>query len=120
MESDLLTVMQAVTEEKLADTEVKFGTGSAACVIMASGGYPTAYKKGFEITVPADCPAEVYVAGAELKDGKMVTSGGRVLGVTAVADTLPLAIERAYAHAEGVVFENGFCRRDIGQKALKA
>ena len=120
LESDLLTVMQAVTEEKLADTEVKFGTGSAACVIMASGGYPTAYKKGFEITVPADCPAEVYVAGAELKDGKMVTSGGRVLGVTTVKNTLREALDASYEAVKTISFEGAYYRHDIGAKALRA
>ncbi len=120
LESDLLTVMQAVTEEKLADTEVKFGTGSAACVIMASGGYPTAYKKGFEITVPADCPAEVYVAGAELKDGKMVTSGGRVLGVTTVKNTLREALDASYEAVKTISFEGAYYRHDIGARALRA
>ncbi len=120
LESDLLTVMKAVTEEKLAETEVKFGTGSAACVIMASGGYPTAYKKGFEITVPADCPAEVYVAGAELKDGKMVTSGGRVLGVTTVRNTLKEALDASYEAVKTIAFEGAYYRHDIGARALRA
>ena len=120
LESDLLTVMQAVTEEKLADAEVKFGKGSAACVIMASGGYPTAYKKGFEITVPADCAAEVYVAGAELKDGKMVTSGGRVLGVTSVGDTLQDALNASYEAVKTITFEGAYYRHDIGARALRA
>ena len=120
LESDLLTVMQAVTEEKLADTDVKFGKGSAACVIMASGGYPTAYKKGFEITVPADCAAEVYVAGAELKDGKMVTSGGRVLGVTSVGDTLKDALNASYEAVKTITFEGAYYRHDIGARALRA
>ena len=120
LESDLLTVMKAVTDEKLAETEVKFGNGSAACVIMASGGYPTAYKKGFEITVPADCDAEVYVAGAELKDGKMVTSGGRVLGVTTVRDTLKEALDASYEAVKTITFEGAYYRHDIGARALKA
>ena len=120
LESDLLTVMQAVTEEKLADADVKFGKGSAACVIMASGGYPTAYKKGFEIAVPADCAAEVYVAGAELKDGKMVTSGGRVLGVTSVGDTLQDALNASYEAVKTITFEGAYYRHDIGARALRA
>jgi phosphoribosylamine--glycine ligase len=120
LESDLLTVMQAVTEERLAETEVKFGKGSAACVIMASGGYPTSYKKGFEITVPADCSAEVYVAGAELKDGRMVTSGGRVLGVTTVRETLKEALAASYESVKTISFEGAYYRHDIGARALRA
>ncbi len=120
LESDLLTVMQAVTEERLAETEVKFGAGSAACVIMASGGYPTSYKKGFEITIPADCGAEVYVAGAELKDGKLVTSGGRVLGVTTVRDTLKEALDASYKSVGTISFEGAYYRHDIGARALRA
>ena len=120
LESDLLTVMQAVTEERLAETEVKFGAGSAACVIMASGGYPTSYKKGFEITIPADCGAEVYVAGAELKDGKLVTSGGRVLGVTTVRATLKEALDASYKSVGTISFEGAYYRHDIGARALRA
>ena len=120
LESDLLTVMQAVTEEKLAETEVKFGTGSAACVIMASGGYPTSYKKGFEITIPADSREAVYVAGAELKDGKLVTSGGRVLGVTAVRNTLQEALDASYETVKTIAFEGAYYRHDIGARALRA
>ncbi len=120
LESDLFTVMKAVTEEKLAQTEVKFGSGNAACVIMASGGYPTSYKKGFEITIPADCGAEVYVAGAELKDGKLVTSGGRVLGVTTVRDTLREALQASYESVKTISFEGAYYRRDIGARALRA
>ena len=120
LESDLLTVMQAVTEERLAETEVKFGTGSAACVIMASGGYPSSYKKGFEITIPTDCPAAVYVAGAESKDGKLVTSGGRVLGVTSVRDTLKEALDASYEAVKTIAFEGAYYRHDIGARALRA
>ena len=120
LESDLLTVMQAVTEEKLAETEVKFSNGSAACVIMASGGYPSSYKKGFEITIPADCGAEVYVAGAELKDEKLLTSGGRVLGVTTVRDTLEEALEASYESVKTISFEGAYYRHDIGARALRA
>ena len=89
LESDLLTVMQAVTEERLSEIEVKFATDkSACCVIMASAGYPQSYEKGYEITIPAELSDSVYVAGAELKDGKLVNSGGRVLGVTSVVTNL--------------------------------
>ncbi len=121
LESDLLTVMQAVTEERLAEVEVKFATDkSACCVIMASAGYPQSYEKGYEITIPAEVADSVYVAGAALKDGKLTNSGGRVLGVTSVADTLPEAIAASYAKVDVIHFDNAFCRRDIGQRALKA
>ena len=120
LESDLLTVMQAVTEERLGDIEVKFSSGAACCVIMASGGYPTEYKKGFEVTIPADIADSVYVAGTALKDGVQVTSGGRVLGVTATADTLEEAIKAAYAKTERCSFEGAFYRHDIGARALAA
>ncbi len=119
MESDLLEVMQAVSEERLKDTEVRFKDQHACCVIMASKGYPVAYEKGYEITVPEDIWQNVYVAGAAEKDGKMVTSGGRVLGATAVADNLSNAIESAYDLVERIDFENKYYRRDIGARALK-
>ncbi len=121
LESDLLTVMQAVTAEKLADVEVKFAEGkSACCVIMASAGYPQSYEKGYEITIPDEVADSVYVAGAAIKDGKLVNNGGRVLGVTSVANTLPEAIDASYAKVDAIHFDNAFCRRDIGQRALKA
>jgi phosphoribosylamine--glycine ligase len=121
LESDLLTVMQAVTEEKLSETEVKFATDkSACCVIMASAGYPQSYEKGYEITIPADIADSVYVAGTALKDGKQVTSGGRVLGVTATASALEDAIKAAYEKTEKCSFEGAFYRHDIGAKALAA
>ncbi len=120
LETDLLTVMQAVTEERLGDIEVKFKDGAACCVIMASGGYPTSYKKGFEVNISADIADSVYVAGTALKDGKQVTSGGRVLGVTATADTLEEAIKVAYAKTEKCSFEGAFYRHDIGARALAA
>ncbi|MBR2987350.1 MAG: hypothetical protein IKC63_04970 [Clostridia bacterium] len=104
----------------LAETEVKFADKNACCVIMASGGYPTSYKKGFEITLPAEVAENVYVAGAEIADGKLVTSGGRVLGVTAVADTLKDAIDASYGMVEKISFEGGFFRHDIGARAMAA
>ncbi len=121
LESDLLTVMQAVTDERLADVEVTFASDrSAACVIMASDGYPAHYEKGFPITIPPDVADSVYVAGAAVKDGQVVTAGGRVLGVTAVADTLQEALKAAYKKVEVIHFDNAYYRRDIGQRALKA
>ena len=120
LESDLLTVMQAVTNGTLAECEVKFRDASACCVVLASKGYPVSYEKGYEITIPADVLPHVYVAGAALKDGKLVTSGGRVLGVTAVADTLPEAVKEAYSLADRIEFGSKYCRRDIGLRALSA
>ena len=120
LESDLLTVMQATTNGTLAETEVKFANKNACCVIMASKGYPTAYEKGFEMTIPEAIWNNVYVAGASLKDGKLLTNGGRVLGATAVADTLENAINEAYKMVETIHFDNAYYRHDIGAKAMKA
>ena len=120
LESDLLTVMRATTEGKLAETEVRFSGRHACCVILASKGYPEHYEKGFEITVPEEVWPCTFVAGAAEKDGRLVTSGGRVLGVTAVADTLQDAVREAYGLADRISFENRYLRRDIGQRALKA
>ena len=120
LESDLFTVMRAVTNGTLKNTEVRFKSGAAACVIIASGGYPKSYRKGFEIKMDESVKSSVFVAGAEIKDGKLVTSGGRVLGVTATAPTLKEALCAAYAKAEKISFENAFYRRDIGLKALNA
>ena len=120
LESDLLTVMRAVTNGTLADCEVKFKDAHACCVVLASKGYPLSYEKGYEITIPADVQEHVYVAGAKTADGKLVTNGGRVLGVTAVAETLAEAVKEAYAMADRIEFGNKYCRRDIGQRALSA
>jgi phosphoribosylamine--glycine ligase len=120
LESDLLTVMQAVTAETLADCEVRFASRHACCVIMASEGYPVSYEKGYPITIPAAVANGVFVAGAEEKAGQLLTSGGRVLGVTAVADTLQGAIEGAYANVATISFDNAYYRHDIGQRALRA
>ena len=120
MESDLLETMQAVTEGRLAELEVKFSEGSACCVIVASKGYPLSYEKGFEISIPEQLRDRVYVAGAKLDGGKLLSSGGRVLGVTELAATLPEAIEKAYADVEKISFENAYYRRDIGKRALEA
>ena len=120
LESDLLTVMQATTNGTLAETEVKFGDGHACCVIMASKGYPSAYDKGFEMTIPEDIADNVYVAGAAIKDGKLVTAGGRVLGATATADSLARAVEGAYALVDLISFDNAYYRHDIGARALAA
>ena len=120
LESDLLTVMRAVTEGRLAECPVRFRDACACCVILASKGYPGHYEKGYEITIPEDVLPHVYAAGAAVKDGKLTTSGGRVLGVTAVADTLKEAVGGAYALADRISFENRYMRRDIGGRALAA
>ena len=120
LESDLLTIMRACREGTLADTEVKFSAGSACCVVMASQGYPESYEKGFEITMDGDLTAEVFIAGAKLENGKLLTSGGRVLGVVATADTRPAAIATAYSQVPKVHFDNAFYRHDIGARALLA
>ena len=117
LETDLLEVMMATTEERLSEIEVKFKDASACCVVMASKGYPQSYEKGYEITMPED--KNIYVAGAKLEDGKLLTSGGRVLGVTAVGNTLKEAIENAYSDVELVHFDNKFYRKDIGKKAME-
>ena len=120
LESDLLTIMRACTEGKLAETEVKFADKHACCVIWASNGYPSAYKKGFELTFTEEAAAHTFVAGAKLDGGKLVTSGGRVTGTTAIADSLEEAIQEAYRISDGVHFENRYRRSDIGQRALLA
>ena len=121
LESDLLTIMEACARGTLEQVEVQFADKHACCVVLASAGYPTHYEKGYPITLPAE-PKDtcIYIAGAARKDGQLVTNGGRVLGAVAVADTLPQAIDRAYALADAIHFENAYCRRDIGQRALAA
>ncbi len=120
LESDLLTVMQAVTNGTLAETEVNFKNEYAACVVMASSGYPQKYESGFELQISPDVADSVYVAGAKLENGVLKTAGGRVLGVTATADTLEKAIQSAYKKTEKITFKNAFYRHDIGARALKA
>ncbi|MBQ2062734.1 MAG: phosphoribosylamine--glycine ligase [Oscillospiraceae bacterium] len=120
LQSDLLTVMMACRNGTLADTEVRFSTDAACCVVMASDGYPGSYEKGHEITVDGDFDACLYIAGAKEKDGRLLTSGGRVLGVVATAPELKTAVDRAYEQVNKVHFANAYYRRDIGQRALDA
>ena len=120
LESDLLTVMKATTDGTLSECEVKFSSGAAACVIMASGGYPEKYASGFEINMPREVRDSVYVAGAKLSDGKLLTAGGRVLGVTATAENLKSAIKNAYNKVDKISFEGAFYRHDIGARAMRA
>ena len=120
LKSDLLTVMRAVRNETLASCPVEFSDRAACCVVMASQGYPQHYEKGFPLTLTPDTDEiTTYVAGAKLDEqGNLLTNGGRVLGVTATADTLRAAVEKAYAAVEKTHFDNAFYRRDIGQRAL--
>ena len=118
LESDLFTVMQAVTNGMLDKTDVKFKNGCAACVIMASDGYPQKYQSGFELHIDESVKDSVFIAGAKRENGVLKTAGGRVLGVTATADTLKKALDSAYEKVNHVHFENAFWRKDIGAKAL--
>ena len=123
LKTDLLTVMQAVENETLGDLDVAWSDGAAACVVLASGGYPEFYEKGRAISLPERLPDNVtlYHAGDALReDGTLVTSGGRVLGVTAAAPTLKAALRDAYAAAETVNFDGKYLRTDIGKRALAA
>ena len=113
-------VLEANAKGELDKTEVKFSDKSACCLVLASQGYPKKYETGYPITIPADLDAEVYVAGAKLDDGVLKTSGGRVLGVSAIGNTLKEAIDKAYREGAKVKFENAYCRKDIGAKALRA
>jgi phosphoribosylamine--glycine ligase len=119
LETDLLTIMRAVRDGTLDKVDVRFSSKSACCVIMASGGYPQEYEKGKEITFSDVKDAIIYHAGTKLENGKMLTNGGRVLGITATADSLPEAIKKAYEAVEGVSFEGAHYRRDIGARALQ-
>ena len=120
LESDLLTIMQATTNGTLEEMEVAFSDKHACCVVTASNGYPEHYEKGFPITMTEEAAAHTYVAGAKEADGRLLTSGGRVTGTTAVADTLDAAVREAYRLADGVVFQNAYRRSDIGKRALEA
>ena len=120
LESDLLTVMRATTEGTLDKVDVKFSEKNACCVIMASKGYPQSYEKGYEMVIGAEAAPCAYVAGAKLENGKLLTNGGRVIGLTAVADSLGEAIEKSYRLVEKVHFDNAFFRHDIGQRAMRA
>ncbi len=120
LDGDLFEIMQSVTNGTLADTPVKFKDGCAACVVMAAGGYPVKYEKGNPIDIPADVLPYVFSAGTALKGGTLVTSGGRVLGISGTGETLTEALGEAYARVEKISFDGAFYRRDIGAKALKA
>lgn len=120
LESDLFSIMRAVTEERLSEADIRFSGDAAACVIMASSGYPVSYEKGYEIIVDEDALPHVLFAGAKEKDGKLFTNGGRVLGVVGRGKTLQEALDLAYKRVKKISFENAFYRRDIGKRALEA
>lgn len=120
LQTDLFTIMQAVTNGTLANLHVEWSAQSACCVIMASDGYPKSYATGLPMQIPAEVRDTVYVAGAKREGNALYTAGGRVLGVTALGDTLPEAIAAAYKKVEKIHFENAVYRKDIGAKALKA
>ncbi|MGM9663332.1 MAG: phosphoribosylamine--glycine ligase [Eubacteriales bacterium] len=118
LKSDLLTVMQATTTGALTPDLVRFSDDCACCVVMASKGYPVKYQSGYELEIPEFPEGDVYVAGAKLADGKLVTAGGRVLGAVATAKTLGEAVRKAYEMVDKIHFENAFYRHDIGKRAL--
>ena len=120
LESDLLEIMQACTNGTLAETEVKFADKHACCVILASKGYPESYKKGLPMTFTQEALGCTFIAGAKLENGCLVTSGGRVTGTTAIADSLEEAVKEAYRISDGVQFEGAYRRSDIGKRALMA
>ncbi len=124
LKSDLADIFMAVAEGKLADIKVEFESGAAACVIMASGGYPVSYKSGYAMTGIDDAnvlpDTYVYHAGSKLMDGNIVTAGGRVLGVTAKASDLQTALQKAYRAVDCIHFTDAHYRRDIGRRALLA
>jgi len=120
LKTDLVEIMEAVVDGNLQDIELQWKNGAAVCVVMASGGYPGSYAKGFPIHGLDNVPAgvEVFHAATAEKNGRLVTAGGRVLGVTAVDKDIPAAIELAYHGVKAISFEDVHYRKDIGKKAL--
>lgn len=120
LESDLLDIMMDCTNGTLDPSKVVFSDKHACCVVMASDGYPQKYSSGYEITIPDKIKDNVFVAGAKRAGEKLLSSGGRVLGATAIGDELSEAIKAAYKLVEGISFDNAYYRKDIGQRALLA
>lgn len=123
LKTDIVDIFEAIDNETLSDLDVEWSDDACACVIMASGGYPKSYPKGIEITGLSNGQLDgvtVYHAGTKLQDNKLVTSGGRVLGVTALGDTLENALKKSYDAVEKINFEGAHYRRDIGKRALEA
>ncbi len=119
LKTDLVDICEAVIDEKLSDLDIEWYDGAAACVVMASGGYPVSYKKGIEMFGLNDDggvdDAIVYHAGTKYENGRFYTNGGRVLGVTAKADTLEEALKKAYIAVDKIKFEGAHFRKDIGR-----
>lgn len=123
LKTDIMDIFEAINNETLSDLDIEWDERACTCVIMASGGYPKSYPKGIEINGLTDGQIDgvtVYHAGTKLVDGKLVTSGGRVLGVTAMGDTLKKALEKSYAAVKKITFDGAHYRKDIGKKALNA
>ncbi len=123
LKTDIMDIFDAINNETLSELDIEWSDEACACVIMASGGYPKSYPKGIEIKGLTDGQADgvtVYHAGTAVKDDKLVTSGGRVLGVTALGDTLENALAKSYSAVEKISFDGAHYRKDIGQRALKA
>ncbi len=120
LKTDLLTIVSAVIDERLEEVELEFSPEAAACVVMASGGYPQSYEKGKKIEgLNADGQAdgaEIFHAGTKYENGQFYTAGGRVLGVTALGNTLDEALEKAYAAVKKISFEGAHYRNDIGKR----
>ncbi len=116
LKTDLMEIFEAITDERLADVNIEWEDGSCVCVVLASGGYPLSYSKGKEITIGDVGDCTVVHAGTALKDGKLVTNGGRVLGVVAKGANTEAARVKAYAAVENISWENMFYRKDIGIK----
>lgn len=115
--SDLFEIMLKIADKKLDEADVRFSEKNACCVVMASEGYPKKYETGKELTLPSN--KNIFVAGAKKQDGQLLTAGGRVLGVTEIADTLKDAVKKSYETVKMVHFDNAFYRKDIGKKALQ-
>ena len=123
LKTDIIDIFEAINNETLSELDIEWSEKACACVIMASGGYPKSYKKGVEITgltLGQLDGVTVYHAGTKIENDKLVTSGGRVLGVTALGDSLADALKKSYEAVENIHFDNAHYRKDIGKRALEA
>lgn len=123
LKTDIIDIFEAINNETLSELDIEWSEKACACVIMASGGYPKSYKKGAEITgltLGQLDGVTVYHAGTKIENNKLVTSGGRVLGVTALGDSLADALKKSYEAVENIRFDNAHYRKDIGKRALEA
>lgn len=123
LKTDIMEIFEAINNETLSDLDIEWSDDACTCVVIASGGYPKSYPKGLEITGLTNGQTDgviVYHAGTAIKDNKLVTSGGRVLGVTALGNTIEDALKKSYEAVDKINFENKHYRTDIGQKALNA